>query len=112
MKIVLNKCYGGFGLSHEAFLRLREMGNKHALAEADVGETWHDGSGPRRSFGSFLSDIPRDDQQLVAVVEELSDKAAGAYAKLRIVDVPDGAAWEINEYDGMETAREPSRFWG
>lgn len=40
MKIVINKCYGGFGLSREAFHRLRALGNEHALAEVDIGEPW------------------------------------------------------------------------
>jgi hypothetical protein len=112
-KVVANKCYGGFGLSRAAFLRLREMGNKHAHAEPDIGEMFEDGSGPRDSrINVFLREIPRDDPQLVEVVLAMGREAASRFAELAIIDVPDGCAWEIDEYDGFETVREPSRTWG
>ena len=40
MKIVINKCWGGFGVSRKAFHKLREMGNKYALEETDAGEKY------------------------------------------------------------------------
>ena len=49
-KIVVNYRYGGFGVSRKAFLRLRELGSTHALEDADYGEYWKDGSGPRDSY--------------------------------------------------------------
>lgn len=49
------------------------------------------------------SDIPRDDPALVQVVEELGDKANGRHAKLTIEDVPAGALYRIDEYDGNES---------
>ena len=39
-KIVINKSYEEFCLSHKAFLRLRELGQRDALQEADPGEYW------------------------------------------------------------------------
>ncbi len=30
MKVVINKCYGGFGVSREAVLRMRELGSEQA----------------------------------------------------------------------------------
>lgn len=103
-KAVINACYGGFSLSRAAFHELRKRGNKVALEEPDYGEMWSDGSGPRESWsdtvGHFCSDIPRDDPDLIAVVEQMGDAANGNCARLRIVDVPDGVEWEIGEYDG------------
>lgn len=55
----------------------------------------------------------RADPLLVAVVEELgSDQASGCYAKLRVIEIPDGVEWEIEEYDGMEWVAEKHRTWG
>jgi len=39
-KVVINSCYGGFGLSYVALMRLREMGNEHALKEVAPGESY------------------------------------------------------------------------
>ena len=39
-KIVINKSYGRFCLSHQAFLRLREMGQQEALTEEDLCAYW------------------------------------------------------------------------
>lgn len=117
MKVVINRCFGGFSISRRAFLQLREMGNQHAKAEADYGENWDDGSGPReetaldRGVGSFGRDIPRNDPQLVEVVERLGADANGSCAKLKIVEIPDGIEWEIDEYDGMEKVAEQHRMW-
>lgn len=115
MKIVINGCFGGFGLSHRAFLKLREMGNERALKEPDYGEYWGDGSGPREKWGdetgSFLEDIPRDDPDLIEIVETLGKEADGSCARLKIVEVPDGVEWEISEYDGLEHVAERHRTW-
>jgi hypothetical protein len=56
-------------------------------------------------------EIPRDDADLVAVVEELGSAADGRCAKLRIVEVPDDVKWEIDEYDGSEHVAEIHRTW-
>jgi hypothetical protein len=111
MKIVINKCYGGFSLSRKAFLLLRKMKNKHALEEPDIGEFWSDGSGPREIDNPFLRDIPRDDKDLIKVIKKLKDKANGDCAELRIVEIPNNADWEIDEYDGLETVEEKHRIW-
>jgi len=36
-KIVINKSYNTFCVSHQAFLRLRELGQQDALTEMDLG---------------------------------------------------------------------------
>lgn len=111
-RVVINRCWGGFGLSREAFLMLRQWKHPMALAEPDIGEMWSDGSGPRKKYiTSFLSDIPRDDAMLLRVVEQLEGKADGPHASLKIVTIPDGVEWTIDEYDGMETVEEKHRSW-
>lgn len=114
MKVVINDCYGGFSLSRKAFLELRKRAVKEALEEADYGEMYPDGSGPRRDWGmgdSFCRDIPRNHPELVRIVEEMGDKASGHLASLKIVEIPDDVSWHIKEYDGSEHVAEDHRTW-
>lgn len=136
VQVVINKCYGGFSLSREAFQRFREMGQPNAVAEDDPlsdgyvdravaaeGEKFgHDSV--RRSAeatvrmykldrgGSYLRDIPRNDPRLVQIISELGAKANGGSARLKIIEIPDDAKWEVEEYDGMEWIAETHRRWG
>ena len=90
--IVINNCHGGFGLSARAQLQYKEMSG---VTDSD----WHD------------RDVARDDPYLVQIVRELGDKASGSYADLRIVEVPVGVEWTIEEYDGSEWVAEVHRTW-
>lgn len=71
-------------------------------------------TGPKDQDGYCFSekDIPRDDPDLVAVVRNLGDEANGPHATLKIVEVPDGIDWQIEEYDGLEWVAERHRTWG
>jgi hypothetical protein len=110
VKVVINACYGGFSLSDEATLELRKLGNECALREVMIGEKWPNGEAC--TIGdSNCRQIARDDAQLIDVVGRLGEKASGAMARLRVVDVPDGAQWEIAEYDGYEHVAEKHRTW-
>src|SRR3569623_583951 len=60
----------------------------------------------------YSREIERDDPDLVRVVEELGKGANGDFAMLKVVDVPDGVEWEIDEYDGRERVAERHRTWG
>ena len=89
MKIVINRCYGGFGLSDVALTRYKnESGN-------DISQ-WS---------------IPRNDAILVTIVEELGEDSWGYCAELKVVEIPDGIEWEIGEYDGIEWIAEAHRKW-
>lgn len=88
MKIVINSCFGGFGLSDKALNRYKELG------------------------GTLTNCQPnRDDPILVRVVEELGEDSWGFLAALKVVEIPDGIDWEISEYDGCETIEESHRSW-
>jgi hypothetical protein len=91
MKIVVNRCYGGFGLSEEAYKLL--------------GLEW-DGYGH-----GFMFDNDRGNEELVRVVEKLGEKANGGFAELRVVEIPDGIEFVIDEYDGIESIHEAHRSW-
>ena len=91
-KIVYNACFGGYGLSEAAVMRYAEIkGINISLSEAIAA--W--------SFSVY--DIERTDPALVQVVEELGEAANGRSAALRIVEVPAGTLYRIDEYDGVES---------
>ncbi len=94
-KIVYNACYGGFGLSEDAILRYAEItGRKNTDAKGVVDLT-----------GDPLLQLPgfRADPALVQVVEELGEAANGRSAALRIVELPAGTLYRIDECDGSES---------
>ena len=90
MKIVINSCYGGFGLSEEALKLYNER------AETKIEWDW---------------DIPRNDPILVQVVEELGKEANDMCAYLEVIEIPDDVNWYIEEYDGLEHIAEVHRTW-
>jgi len=89
MKIAINVCYGGFGLSEQALARYAELANKQ--------------------FDEFGTD--RDDPYLIQTIEELGLKCNTRYSEIRIVEIPDNVEWEIMEYDGTEYIAEKHRQW-
>jgi hypothetical protein len=110
-KIVINRSFGEFCLSHRAFLRLRELGQREALQEPDRG-TWPSGATPQEaSLNRCGVLIPRDDRSLVQVVEELGAEANGHCAELKIVAIPTEIQWEIKHAGGVEHVSEVHRTW-
>lgn len=95
MKIVINKCYGGFGLSK---LAKEELAKLKSISK------------PIDDFK--FSDIGRNDPDLVKIVETLgSELASDNLAKLKIVEIPDNIHWYISDYDGIETVHEHHSSW-
>jgi len=46
-KMIINKSYDAFSVSHKAFIRLRELGQQEALQETDRGAYWPASATPR-----------------------------------------------------------------
>lgn len=93
MKVVINACHGGFSLSDAAIHRYLEI------------------KGLEMSDDFYDRNILRDDTALVQVVEELKEAANGAFAKLKILDIPEDVDWHVEEYDGLEWIAEAHRTW-
>ena len=91
MKIVINTCHGGFNLSDKALELYNELSGKSLL---------------------YCWDIERNDPHLVQVVESLGETAGGRHSDLRVVDIPEGVDWQLEEYDGKEWVAEKHRTWG
>lgn len=82
----------------------------------ECSEKWHAEDGDYKRInetGWYFSpgDIGRDDSDLIAVIEELGDKASGQHANLRVVEIPADVEWRIEEYDGMEHVAEAHQTW-
>ena len=111
-KIVINKSFDEFFISHKAFVKLRELGQREALQEADPGAYWPEAATPREpSLNRCGALIPRDDEKLVRVVEQLRAEANGHGAELQVVTVPDDVKWQIAKRDGVEQVSEVHRVW-
>lgn len=110
-KIVINKCYGGFSVNREALHKLRKMGCQGAIDEVDLGEKYPDTDEVNTcDFDSYCREIDRDDPMLVELVEN-TEGVSGPFAKLAVVEIPDGTRWTIEEYGGLEHIAEQHEVW-
>ena len=90
MEIIINGCWGGFGLSEVALNKYRQISGSPDICDYEISRT---------------------DPILIEIVKELGESANGDYSELRIIEIPDDIAWEIDEYDGMERVVEVHRYW-
>jgi len=153
MKIVINKCFGGFSLSAKAIKKFAELNGKECyffkwgikpdiytpltIEECegslfwtafsipnpnevlDKNKDWHkmtkkEKEISNKKYTDASLDIRTKDRTnplLVKVVEELGKEANNKCSKLKIVEIPNGIEWEIDEYDGVETIDEVHRSW-
>lgn len=140
MKIVINKCYGGFSLSHAAVMYYAELFDKTLYPY--VNKRTNDGidfkmlipyisetetpsilghivylNKPLNKDSTLENDyfrpmdIKRNDPILVRVVQKLKKKANGMCADLKIITIPDDVDFEVEEYDGTEWVAEKHRTW-
>lgn len=104
-KVVLNNCYGGFGLSTKAILRARELGYAWAMHPNITlkDEAFEDGYINDMDYDDWCPDgLDRHDPTLISLVEEMGNEANGRDARLIVVDIPD-LNYVIDKYDGQET---------
>ena len=93
MKIELNKCYGGFGVSKEACQYMADRGHQGAIEHLQQYQN-------EDEWIEFYN-VKRDDPLLVEAVQTLGDKASASFARLVIVDFDVNQL--ISEYDGNES---------
>jgi hypothetical protein len=139
-EVVINKCFGGFGLSYEAtmeYAKLRgfklyaytdgrdkngnklsfDLPNKDRLieikSEKEAKEAFIVYYYKDKNFKEhfFDSDIERDDPYLIKVVKKLEEKANDNFAELKIVKIPFDIKYTIDDYDGAESIEEEHKIW-
>lgn len=99
MKIVLNRCYGGFRLTkHQAEL---------------LGYEWKEFSGTiktayssRKGMDSGYAKGSDEDKDRInpILIESVERGDPSSWAsELCVCEIPDGAHWVISNYDGVET---------
>lgn len=126
MKIIVNRCFGGYGLSTAVGEWLRDNKGWNILVfdkweeemdlEAYDGWTHKDGMFCNFHVGdNKLGDNvvygDRTNLELIECIEALGEAANSFGAKLEVVQVPDDVEWEIQEYDGIESIHEKHRSW-
>jgi hypothetical protein len=137
MKVVINRCWGGFGLSHKAVMLYAKLNGikLYAAVNKRKGNGTFDGklvpyNGKRKPFcihyltkplnkdGTYDNEsyfsvgrIARNDPALVSVVEQLGGMANTRFSWLVVREIPNDVKWEISDYDGMETIHEVHRSW-
>lgn len=90
MKIVINKCYGGWRLSEEC---------EKAL-------------GYEKNQSCFSVDQLRTNKELIRLMETRGTFwCSGFCSRLAVVDIPDNIEYEIYNYDGSESIHEKHRVW-
>ena len=82
-KIVINNCYGGFGLSQEALIELQK-------SDSRLVDKFESSIGILEEGDLYPSDeLKRDNLKLVKIVEQLGSRANDEHSKLKIVEIPD-----------------------
>jgi hypothetical protein len=94
IEVVINKCYGGYGLSAEALCLIEERHPDYKDME----------DSDREHIDCYIESLPRSDPVLLEVVKELGQEASGTHASLSIMKIPKKYEkyYEIDEYDGQE----------
>lgn len=113
MKVIINRCYGGFSVSEKAlkeFLRVKQIKIEKPI-HYDSGRIM----GYRDELGTnwtlYTLEDYRTDFDLIRIVEEMGTEANGDLASLKIVEIPNDVEWEIEDYDGIEAIHEVHRVW-
>jgi hypothetical protein len=120
MKVVINECYGGFGLSQEAIKRLIKMGmtvgdndcDIYAYEDEEVDDLLEETMGlGKYHIANAYDSAFRSDHRVIQVVEEMGEDSWGRFAELKIIEVPDDVEWDVKDYDGREWVAEKHRTW-
>lgn len=130
MKIIFNKCFGGFQVSDEGYKLYAKK--KKITLYTYIWDKYNFGTqelikssdtcnhlvyyllkdyGNKIKFSDrrnedifYLNASHRTDPILIEVVEELGNKASTSYSNLKVISIPDDIGeYIIDDYDGFET---------
>ena len=110
-KVVLNDCYGGFGLSQEALNWIMERDTNGELSKYIHRNPDYKEDEPISLFNTkYFCDrcsIPRHHPLLVECVETLGKEVNTYISELSVVEINENQ-YHITEYDGVESIITPS----
>lgn len=134
-KVILNKCFGGFGVSKEAYelyAKKKEISLFRYKPEnlikgiytyatddniyyfyftKDFGDHAYISNEDFKKYFLNLGMNSREDKTLIEVVEELDEKANDTSSDLKIVKIPDDLDYVIDDYYGFETLHQKVQEW-
>ena len=109
VKVVYNKCFGGFGISKICAEWMAERGHAGAIELLKLDREWQEDESDEYwggwHGGAFNCD--RHDPLLGEAVETLGDTVNGDVSELKVHTLKHGNRYKIDQYDGMETVMEP-----
>ena len=141
MKVAYNACFGGFGLSRKALTEYakrkginltfyKQTKYAHNSGEVEFKKILDSDDGGLfisasiKDLGDVIGEFPdefyyyksfddddRTDPDLISIIEEMGKDANGSCADLCIANIPDGASYEIDDYDGNESVVPPRQSW-
>jgi len=133
MKIVINDCIGGFGISHFGMVKYVEHkygkcfvyafnnggfnkvndvpeNTPSVFLATDLGDRIYDEHIVVNKI--FEDEIKRNDESLIYIVETHGELINDSYSNLKIVEIPDDVKWHIGEGEmGGEWIYEEHRTW-
>ena len=97
-KVLINRCYGGYGVSNEAIeLWLKKKGMDYTTEVSQYGDVIY------KVDDNIIWTMNREDSTLIEIFEEIgSERTSGNHAQLELVGLPDFCEYSIGEYDGQE----------
>lgn len=107
MKVVINRCFGGVGLSDECCEAL--SGTRKEFTSVLYFYNLPESIDPKGDFDHIAL---RTNPKLIELMETKGSKwCSGRFAELKIVEIPDNVDWVITEYDGLEQIEEAHQVW-
>lgn len=118
-KVVINNCFGGFGITLKCVQTMAEMGHEKAI-EILNHKDFTGKKEPRYqgyTVGDYKGFYPRDlydnrhDPILIKAIEKIGTKeASDECAELLVCEI-EGNQYDITDYDGWETLVTPEGKW-
>lgn len=93
MKVLINKCYGGFGFSEEFLAHLKSVHPDMFTSHGLDSSYWNERDDERVVNEAIAFGRDPDTDRLLA---------SGPFARIVVEEVPDGCEYFIHEYDGNE----------
>jgi hypothetical protein len=114
MKVVINRCHGGFGLSDKAVDACVVLGMTIGEAKSDDFSYYESHISHSNYYCKHERERAfRTDPRVISVVETLGELASNFLSKLYVVEIPfdNLVGWYIYDRNGIESIEEEHSSW-